>query len=280
MLMLSGPSLSLFDLPHDPDCPPRPLLPRFPLGGLGLLAGVLAVVIAGEQLAGMPHAVIPVAGVAVGHGALLMVAFANADAGWRRPTLVVVSLLAAAAALARAGPVGALAYLLVPAAVWHLARRRAGLGAMGITTPVSLRAALVGLLSGLSLGGHLLISASRTLGYEIGGFAVGTYLVAVAYDVGANVVSAECFFRGTLFDGVQRRSTFWLATALSTLAEVLRYVIDPSLPKSVESIAGAVFYMAVLGMGNCALFRWSGSLIPGALGRLGFFAAYRSVSGW
>jgi hypothetical protein len=272
--------LSLFDLPHDPDPSPGRPLSRIPRAGLGLLAGVLAVAIVGERLAVLPQVVVPVAGVAAGHGALLMVAFASAAAEWRRPTLVVVSLLAIAAGLSRGGAAGALAYLLVPAAVWHFARRGRGLGAMGITAPVSLQAAVVGLLMGLCLGGHLLFSASRTLGYAIGGVSVEAYLIAVAYDVGANVVSAECFFRGTLFDGIQRRSTFWLAAGSSTLAEVVRYLLDPSLARSVEAITGAVFYIALLGMASCALFRWSGSLVPGALGRLGFFAAYRSLAGW
>jgi hypothetical protein len=274
----SRPFLSLFDLPHDPDRPPRPLLPGFPLPGLCVLAGMLVAAMASGGLAGVSAHLVPVVGVTAGHGALLMIVFATAGAGWRT-TLLVVGLLALAAAVSRAVWLGALAYLLVPAAVWHLARRSPGLGAIGITTPVPLRAALIGFGSGFCLGGHLLISASRTLGYEFSGHSLETYFVAVAYDVGANVISAECFFRGTLFDRLHRRFPFWLAAAVTTVAEVVRYIVDPLLPKFPVAIAGAAFYMAVLGMASCALFRASGSLVPGALGRLAFFGAYRSLRG-
>jgi membrane protease YdiL (CAAX protease family) len=272
--------LSLFDLPYDPDRGSSAWSPRFPLGGVSRLAGMLGAVIAGVHLAGMPPEIVAVVGVAVGHGTLLMVAFASADTGWRRPTLVVVGLLAAAAALSRAGLAGPLAYLLVPAVIWCLARRRPAWEALGITTAVPLRAALVGLASGLCLGAHLLITASRTLGYQVGGLSVGAYAVAIGYDLGANVVSAECLFRGALFNGLQRRWPFWAAAVVSTLAEVVRYVVDPSLPKSADAIAGAVFYVVLLGIASCALFRWSGSLVPGAIGRLSFFAVYRSLRGW
>jgi hypothetical protein len=280
MPMPSRRFLSLFDLPRGPDRGARPWPRRFPLVGVSRLAGVLGAAIAGVHLAGMPADVVAVVGVAVGHGTLLMVAFASADTGWRRPTLVVVGLLAAAAALSRAGLAGSLAYLLVPAVIWHLARRRPALRALGITTAVPLRAVLVGLLSGLCLGAHLLISASRTLGYEVGGVSVGAYTAAIGYDLGANIVSAECLFRGALFNVLHRRWPFWMAAVVSTLAEVVRYVVDPSLPKSADAIAGAVFYVVLLGMASCALFRWSGSLVPGAIGRLGFFAVYRSLRGW
>ena len=100
-------------------------------------------------------------------------------------------------------------------------------------------------------------------------------LAGVAYDAGANVLAAECFFRGALFGRAQRRWSFGTAAALSTAASVLRYLVDPLLPKQVELIIGATFYLTLLGLGNCWLLRWSGSLLPGGVAALCFFAAYR-----
>ena len=75
-----------------------------------------------------------------------------------------------------------------------------------------------------------------------------------------------------------RRWPLGAAVALSTAACVTRYMLDPRLPKSVEVIVGAAFYVTLLAAANCWLFRWSGSLLPGAAAALVFFTAYRLLS--
>src|SRR5262249_2790906 len=105
--------------------------------------------------------------------------------------------------------------------------------------------------------------------------SAGAFLQALAYDAGANVLVAECFFRGALFDRLQRHWSFWPAAAVATVACVLRYVVDPLLPKSVELVVGAVFYTGLQSLASCWLLWWSGSLVPGYVSGLGFFAAYR-----
>ena len=102
-------------------------------------------------------------------------------------------------------------------------------------------------------------------------------LAAIAYDVGANVLAAECFFRGALFNRAQRRWSFAGAATIATAAYVLRYVVDPLLPKQVELVVGAVFYLALLGAINCWLLWWSESLVPGLVSALVFFAVYRTL---
>jgi len=57
----------------------------------------------------------------------------------------------------------------------------------------------------------------------------------------------------------------------------VRYLVDPLLPKSIELVVGAVFYLALLGLINCWLLWWSESLVPGLLSALVFFAAYRTL---
>ena len=68
---------------------------------------------------------------------------------------------------------------------------------------------------------------------------------------------------------------FVAALAVSTGAGVVRYLVDPLLPKTLDMAAGAIFYVAVLGVANCWLFRWSGSIVPGYVASVVFFTAYR-----
>src|SRR5207249_1168787 len=162
----------------------------------------------------------------------------------------------------------------VPLWIAWLARRRR-LAALGLAGQVSRRALLAAVALGAVLGGHLLVSASLTLGVHIRPDGVAAVLAALAYDAGANVLAAECLFRGALFNRAQRRWSFATALALATAAYVARYLVDPLLPKSVEWVVGAVFYLTLLSAGNCWLFWWSGSLVPGVVSALVFFAAYR-----
>jgi membrane protease YdiL (CAAX protease family) len=120
-----------------------------------------------------------------------------------------------------------------------------------------------------------MITASLTLGYRIS-WAVTLSLASwLAYDLGANVLAAECFFRAALFDRLQRRWSFGAAAAVSTAACVARYMIDPLLPRALEVAAGAAFYIALLSVGNCWLYWRSGSVMPGLAAGCVFFAVYR-----
>src|SRR5439155_927771 len=73
---------------------------------------------------------------------------------------------AVAGAAAPVRPAGALAYLSVPLWIAWLARRRRR-AALGLAGPVSRRALLAAVALGAVLGGHLLVSASLTLGVHI-----------------------------------------------------------------------------------------------------------------
>lgn len=255
-----------------PDVPrARPLLADTPIALLAALA--VGVVVA---LALLPDRLVGVAGVAAGHGGLLgtALAWALGPGPALRPAGVAVALLALAAGAAALHPAGGLAYLCVP--LWVLSLGRGGaLASLALGPAPTLPALLAGLSAGAFLGGHLLVSASRSLGYRVGEGALDTWLGALAYDAGANVLSAEVFFRGALFNRAQRRWSFGLALGLSTAATVARYLVDPLLPKTVELVIGAVFYVTLLAATNCWLVWWSGSLVPAVLSALVFFAAYR-----
>jgi len=97
----------------------------------------------------------------------------------------------------------------------------------------------------------------------------------LAYDLGGNVLTTEAFLRGALLDRVQRRWSFGAAAALVTAVCLARYLVDPLLPHSLEVAAGAVFYLTLLSLGNCWLYWRSGSIVPGVVAAVAFFAAYR-----
>jgi len=250
----------------------RPLLADTPTRLLATLAGAVATALLLAGRIPLPPGALGVVGVAAGQGALLATALAWAGCGTRSGVVAIV-LLGAAAAAATRGPAGALAYLIVPLWLAWLARR-GRLATLGLAGPVPGRALLAAVALGAFLGGHLLVSASLTLGVRLRP-GPGGVLAALAYDAGANVLAAECFFRGALFNRAQRRWSFATGVVLATAAYVVRYLVDPLLPKSIEWVVGAAFYLALLGAGNCWLFWWSGSLVPGGVAALLFFAAYR-----
>lgn len=217
------------------------------------------------------------------HGGLLAAALASAwgrAGGWQGPAWCLVGLLFLASLSAQRVPWGAPAYLLPPLALWALGRHHPQLRRIGWNWPSSRHSWFLGVGAGLFLGAHLLLSASRTFGYPIRLTPAAPLLAAIAYDAGANVLSAELFFRGAIFNFWQRRWGFWAGAVLSTGVCLLRYVVDPALPRTPEVFAGLLFYLALLSLTGCALFALSGSLLPGALAILVFFGAYRTLQLW
>ena len=257
---------------------------RRPAGAFAPVVGTVAVVAAGglglEWLgagpAGLGHALAS----GVVHGGWLalgwLLALGGAP-GWRAPVLRLGSAMITAALVARLGPLGPLAFLLVPVVLLVEARGCPRLRTIGLAGARPLHA-LTGLVLGAFLGAHLLVTASRTFGYRLQGGGLSAYLGALAYDVGANALTAEWLFRGAVFSLLWRRVTFWPAALLATGLSLLRYLLDPALPHAAEARVGAVFYLGLVGLIACALRAWSGSLVPGYLAALGFFAAYRLLA--
>jgi hypothetical protein len=244
---------------------------RTPGPALGVLAAAWV-----AALAALPGEWARVAGLAAFQGGLLGTAVAwtsrrGARDGWA--PLEAALLLAGAAGCARLLPWGGLAYAALP--LWLAWRRPAWLTAFRWPPAPALAA---GVLLGAALGAHLLVNASLTLGYRI---RTGSWAELVGwwgYDVGANVLAAEAFFRGALFERAWRRWSLATATALSTAASVTRYLVDPLLPRSLEVAAGAAFYLILLGGGNCWLLARTGSLGPPLVAATIFFGAYRLLA--
>jgi len=259
---------------------PPGLLSGTPAGLLGVLAVALAACAVLVDARWLPPSALRVVTVAVAHGGLLAIAFGWAAMNppqWRPlvPSAIIILVLALAAAGARCDPRAAIFYLASP--LWL-----AVLAVNGRLTPLGLRwgmpisSTLLGLAVGLALGGHMLLAAAGTFGYRVR--TDGQVLVAIAYDVGANVPSSELFFRGALFNRLQRRWSFTAAVTIATAVGLLRYLVDPLLPKAPEVIIGTLVYLTLLGVINAWLLWWSGSLVPGLVSALVFFAAYRMVA--
>jgi hypothetical protein len=259
-----------------------PILAATPLA-LVVAVGATGLAAAGLGLAGwLPRPVVWIASFTAAHGGLLAIALAwgAADTGVRLSrwaAAIGIALIAAGATAATLDARATVALLAVPAWLAVLTAR-GRLTGLGLSAAVPLRPALVGVAIGLMLGAHLLYSASQTLGYAVRGAGWSPVLVLWAEDLGVKVISAECFFRGALFNRLQRRWSFGLAASVATALSLVRYLADPLLPGQVEVMVGALFYLTILGAANCWLLWWSGSLVPGLLASAIFFLAYRTLA--
>jgi hypothetical protein len=199
---------------------------------------------------------------------------------WSGSALRVGAMLLAGFLLGRLAPWGGLLLAATPLVLLQECRRYPILSRVGALEPVRPRSLAVGLAVGAFLGAHLLITASLTFGYAVSVMGASAYAAAVAYDVGANALSAEWLFRGAFFSHWWRHWGFWGATATSTGLSLVRYLLDPALPHTAEARAGAIFYLAALGVATSVLRAWSGSLLPGYCASVAFFAGYRTLVVW
>jgi hypothetical protein len=240
-------------------------------------SGLAVEMLGGGQLGAIGRAV---AGAAVHTGFLAVgwIVTVGRFPSWGGPVAWSAAVLVLASVTSRFTLWGSLLYLLLPVLLLHTGARHPALRNMGVGLNAGLKPIALGLTAGACLGAHLLISASLTLGYGVRVTDPSQYLAAAAYDLGASGLSAEWLFRGALFSHWWRRWEFWPAASISTALAVGRYLLDPALPATLEARAGAVFYMALLGYGTCALRASSGSLLPGYMATGAFFLAYRMLA--
>jgi hypothetical protein len=240
-------------------------------GGIAVACAVALLVAAAGLL---PPPLGAALGVAALHGGLIAIALVWGGVS-RHDAVVAIALLFIARGTATIHPTGVAAYLLVPAWLAVLARR-GQLAPIGLAPPWPWAGVVSGALAGSALGLHLITCASRTLGYGVR-FDVGAFVPALAYDVGANVLSAELFFRGALLQHLWRRWPFVAALSVAALAAALRYTLDPFVAAT-ELRVGAAVYMTLLAVLNGVLYRWSSSLLPGLAAASTFFACYRLLA--
>src|SRR5215475_7790380 len=236
----------LLSAPFEPSAATRPRLPLLVHAQVAVVAALLVTVgvtvaLLRPSWAGMSR------GLAVGaiHGGLIATGWLIATAaapGWRAPVMRLSGAVILASVASHLGQWGPLAFLLVPVLLLRETWGVASMRAMGVcgARPTHL---LTGLVAGAFLGMHLLLTASLTFGYRVHTSSTAAYVSAVAYDLGANVLSAEWLFRGALFTACWRLSSFWPAALATTTLALVRYLLDPALPPAAEARAGAIFYL-------------------------------------
>jgi hypothetical protein len=271
----------LLSAPFDPTAvaPPRPALRALVRTG-GVAAVVLGLGTIAEMLGVPPAGLGRALALGATHAGLIglgWVLATGAPPGWAGPVVRLGAATALAPVAAHLIPWGALAFVAVPGLLLIEAHREPGLPALGLIACLP-RYALAGVAAGGFLGAHVLLTASLTFGHRAYTSSLAAYGAALAYDLGANVLSAEWLFRGAVFSWGWRRFSFWPAALFSTALALLRYLLDPALPAAVEARVGAIFYLGLVGLVACALRAWSGSLLPGYLAGLAFFAAYRVLA--
>jgi hypothetical protein len=271
----------LLSAPFDPGAAAAARRPRAALLAIAGLAGLLVTggvtwEVFDRGPAGLGRAV----ALGAAHAGLIALGWVlttgAAPGGWA-PLLRFGVAMILASAVARLVPGGPLAFVLLPVLLAVDAAGHPRLRALGLTR-CRIGQAGLGLAAGLFLGAHLLVTASLTFGYHVARTGAHVYVSALAYDAGANVLSAEWLFRGAVFSALWRRVGFWPAALASTALALVRYLVDPALPHAPEARAGAIFYLGLVGLTACALRAWSGSLLPGYLAGLGFFGAYRLLT--
>ncbi|HKZ07954.1 MAG TPA: hypothetical protein VJU81_20995 [Methylomirabilota bacterium] len=273
--------MELLTAPFEPARRAPPTAIWRPLVGVSL--AMLAAVGMGRVLAG-PGGLAGEIGLAVQgtalHGGFIaqgLVLALDGHGAWRPAVLRVTGTLLAGFLLSRLSPWGGLALLAVPVVLRRECRGFPVLARIGALGPTRRRHVVIGLAAGVFLGAHLLVTSSRTFGYSVSVPSLAGYATALAYDVGANALSAEWLFRGALFSHWWRRGGFWGAAGTATALSLTRYLLDPALPPTAEARAGALFYLAALSLVGALLRAWSGSLVPGYLAAIAFFAAYRTL---
>jgi len=270
----------LLTAPFDPSRTGRALrLPR-----TGLFASIASLTLLGAGVLmgysdGLVHDL--GRGIASGavHGTFLFAGWmiAGGSSACLAPVIYAAAILCLASIATAFTTWGALLYLAAPAILVSQGKRHASLRGIGLTVTAGIRGLALGLATGTFLGVHLLISASLTFGYVVRVSSMGPFLAAVAYDVGANALTAEWLFRGAVFSHWWQRWEFWPAAALATALALGRYLADPALPQAIEVRTGAVFYLVLLGFTACVLRARTGSLLPGYVATVVFFAAYRML---
>ena len=260
----------------------RAVIADTPFALLAILGSVWLAIVSLATRGWVPDELLRIATLTVIHGGPLAVALAwgQADGGGGLPrgalAITIVLAVGGAVAVTLGGPA---AFALAGTPAWFaILAARGHLAGLGLGPGVPVRPMLVGATTGALLGVHVLYSASQMLGYPLRREGWLAVLVLWAYDVGANAISTECFFRGALFNRLQRRWSFSPAAAVATALSLVRYLCDPLLAGQVEVMVGALFYATIRGVVNSWLFWWSGSLVPGLVASAVFFLAYRALA--
>ena len=272
--------MEAFTLAFNPSARPAALFPPRSFRVLLLFGAPALAGFALFKLGWVSQVILGIGGIVLLHGGLLAWALLHPfgwSRAWGRLVVTALGVLLLGGLAAEWNQWGGWMWGLLPLWIVILGRRIPDLHRLGLRPPYKFWMLPAGVGVGGFLGLHVLVTGSRMMRYRVAISPVGPWIAALAYDLGVNVVTAELLFRGAFFTAWWRRWGFWPAAILSTALSLLRYLVDPRLPKDWDVLAGASFYLLLLGLAGCALVRLSGSLFPSGLAALVFFACYRAL---
>ena len=134
---------------------------------------------------------------------------------------------------------------------------------------------VVGAITGLLLGGHLLFTAATAAGMALA-FKPWPYtLWSLCYEAGIQSITEELFFRGVVFNylyQVEERN-FWLSAIATSLLNVVALIVKAGWSSNALLSLGTLFYAFAMGMVSAALFSRSRSIVPGFVNNAAFSMA-------
>jgi len=132
--------------------------------------------------------------------------------------------------------------------------------------------AVVGLLTGLVLGGHLLFTATTAAGMSLSLRPWPYVLWSLCYEVGVQSITEELFFRGVAFNYLYRvmGRNLWLSAIVTSLLNVAALMVKAGWSANLLLFLGTLFYTFAMGMVSAALFSRSRSIVPGFVNNVVF----------
>ncbi|MDH7474532.1 MAG: CPBP family glutamic-type intramembrane protease [Anaerolineae bacterium] len=133
---------------------------------------------------------------------------------------------------------------------------------------------VVGALTGLILGGHLLFTAT-TAGLVLT-FKPWPYtLWSLGYEAGIQSITEELFFRGVVFNYLYRveERNFWLSAIVTSFLNVTALIVKAGWSSNLLLSLGTLFYAFAMSMISAALFSRSRSIVPAFANNVAFSMA-------
>jgi hypothetical protein len=132
--------------------------------------------------------------------------------------------------------------------------------------------AVAGLITGLALGTHLLLTVVKAAGMSATLKLCPYTLWSLCYETGIQSITEELFFRGVVFNYLYRvaRRNFWLSAIVASLLNVMALIVKAGWNSNLLLSLGTLFYAFAMSMVSAALFSRSRSIVPGFVNNVAF----------
>jgi hypothetical protein len=136
-----------------------------------------------------------------------------------------------------------------------------------------------GLLSAALLSGHFLFTGLISQAINLHPQPLPYLVWTALYELAVQSLSEELFFRGLVFDYLvnTRRQSLWQAIIISSVLNLLIYVVKGGWVENPTLTLGIVFYALMTSALSAILYQISGSIVPGWISNatFGLFTVFR-----